>query len=63
MTSFNRDKQADHAYTQKSPETNKYADFRDDAMFPSFAALPDKNELDLNFYESNNGSFYHPSKH
>ncbi len=32
-------------------------------MFPSFTVLPDKNELDLNFYESNNGSFYHPSKH
>ena len=60
---WREEKGAEHARPHKSQETSKYADFRDEAMFPCFTALPDENELDLDFYESDDGSFYQPSKH
>ncbi|SPO02967.1 related to FMP27 Found in Mitochondrial Proteome [Cephalotrichum gorgonifer] len=51
---------------QKIKETQvrrRYADLRDDSTFPSFHGLPDENELDLEFFESNDGFSYHPRKH
>jgi hypothetical protein len=52
------------AHTQRQPrEAAKYADLRNDAMFPSFAALPGENDLDLNFVDSTDGLVYRPHKH
>ncbi|KAM0269036.1 hypothetical protein ACHAQH_009853 [Verticillium albo-atrum] len=54
----------DHACVQSSPqEAGEYADLRDDAMFPSFSALPEENDLDLDFFESNDDFSYRPRKH
>ncbi len=60
---WKEEKNAKHAHSQKSQEASKYADLRDDFMFPCFEALPCENELDLSFYESTDDTFYHPSKH
>ncbi|KAK7414307.1 hypothetical protein QQX98_006824 [Neonectria punicea] len=40
-----------------------YADLRDDAMFPSFGALPEENDVDVDFFESSDGFSYRPRKH
>lgn len=36
---------------------------RDDRTFPSFAALPYENDIDLEYWESLDGFMYHPRKH
>ncbi|KAM0270877.1 hypothetical protein ACHAQH_009278 [Verticillium albo-atrum] len=49
----------DHACVHNSPqEAGEYADLRDDAMFPSFSALPEENDLDLDFFESSDDFSY-----
>ena len=48
---------------EKAPGWRQYADLRDDAMFPSFRALPDENEVDPEFYDSEDGFTYRPRKH
>jgi hypothetical protein len=40
-----------------------YANFRSDQAFPSFEQLPGDNDLDLDFFHSEDGFSYHPRKH
>ena len=37
--------------------------FRDSGAFPTFADIPDENDLDLKFYETVDGFNYTPRKH
>lgn len=37
--------------------------FRGSRTFPTFADLPDENDLDLSFYETTDGFTYTPQKH
>ncbi|KAI9163965.1 SET domain-containing protein [Paramyrothecium foliicola] len=56
------------AWLWKSPRvrtkvSSKYADLRDESMFPSFESLPWENDLDLDYYNTHDGITYSPTKH
>ena len=41
----------------------RYANLRDEEIFPAFSALPDDNSLDLSFYTTKDNYLYTPRKH
>ncbi|KAI9771517.1 MAG: hypothetical protein M1840_002137 [Geoglossum simile] len=44
-------------------EVSQYADLRSETDFPPFDGLPEKEDIDLGFYESEDGFSYRPRKH
>lgn len=49
--------------TESGSEQRQYADLRDDSIFPPFHGLPDENYVDLDFFDTQDGSLYSPRKH
>lgn len=46
-----------------SREAQLYIDTSDNDTFPSFEDLPDENDIDLRYYESQDGFHFTPTKH
>lgn len=48
---------------QPAQGERQHADLRDDAIFPTFQGLPYENDLDLDYFEAEDGYTYRPRKH
>ncbi|RYP61730.1 hypothetical protein DL770_009731 [Monosporascus sp. CRB-9-2] len=58
-----RGKVADGLQEKEKFAKQRYANFRNEETFPTFAGLPGENDIDLPFYDTVDGFTYTPRKH